>query len=81
SEAWPELATFNSRVVRIVLDGRTLSFRDRHAVIERNGELQDVWLNLDFSPVRDHDGVPLGVLAILKDTAHRVRTEQRLAIA
>ncbi|WP_107327979.1 PAS domain S-box protein [Agrobacterium pusense] len=81
SEAWPELATFNSRVVRIVLDGRTLSFRDRHAVIERNGELQDVWLNLDFSPVRDHDGVPLGVLAILKDTTHRVRTEQRLAIA
>lgn len=81
SEAWPELADFNTRVLKIVLGGRTLSFRDRHAVIERNGELQDVWLNLDFSPLRDADGVPLGVLAILKETTHRVRIEQRLAIA
>lgn len=79
--AWPELSTFNRRVVKIVLNGRTLSFRDRHAVVERDGESRDVWLNLDFSPVRDMDGRPLGVLAILKDTTARVRIEQRLAIA
>ncbi|MUZ62594.1 PAS domain S-box protein [Agrobacterium vitis] len=81
SEAWPELATLNSRVVKAVLRGRTLSFRDRHAVIERGAGPEDVWLNLDFSPILDAAGIPAGVLAILKDTTERVRVEQRLEIA
>ncbi|MCF1437106.1 hypothetical protein B7W85_22150 [Allorhizobium ampelinum] len=81
SEAWPELAALNSRVVKVVLGGRTLSFRDRHAVIERGAGPEDVWLNLDFSPLLDANGIPAGVLVILKDTTERVRVEQRLEIA
>ncbi|MUO79741.1 PAS domain S-box protein [Agrobacterium vitis] len=81
SEAWPELAALNKRVVKAVLRGRTLSFRDRHAVIERGAGPEDVWLNLDFSPILDAAGIPAGVLVILKDTTQRVRVEQRLEIA
>jgi PAS domain S-box-containing protein len=81
SEAWPELAALNSRVVKAVLGGRILSFRDRHAVIERGAGPEDVWLNLDFSPILGENGIPVGVLVILKDTTARVRVEQRLEIA
>ncbi|MVA23883.1 PAS domain S-box protein [Agrobacterium vitis] len=81
SEAWPELAALNTRVVKVVLGGRTLSFRDRHAVIERGAGPEDVWLNLDFSPILGANGIPAGVLVILKDTTKRVRVEQRLEIA
>jgi PAS domain S-box-containing protein len=78
---WPEVAEFNANVVKIVLGGGTLGYRDQHLVIERNGSPEDVWLNLDYSPVPDENGVPAGVLAIVKDTTQRVRTEQRLRIA
>jgi PAS domain S-box-containing protein len=80
-EHWPEVAEFNANVLKTVLGGGTLAYRDQHLVIERNGSPEDVWLNLDYSPVPDENGVPAGVLAIIKDTTHRVRTEQRLRIA
>ncbi|WP_426124172.1 PAS domain S-box protein [Pararhizobium sp. PWRC1-1] len=80
-EYWPEVAEFNANVLKVVLGGGTLGYRDQHLVIERNGSPEDVWLNLDYSPVPDENGVPAGVLAIVKDTTQRVRTEQRLRIA
>jgi len=81
AEHWPEVAEFNANVLKVVLGGGTLGYRDQHLVIERNGLPEDVWLNLDYSPVPDDDGIPAGVLAIVKDTTQRVRTEQRLRIA
>jgi PAS domain S-box-containing protein len=80
-EYWPEVAEFNANVLKVVLGGGTLGYRDQHLVVERNGSPEDVWLNLDYSPVPDENGVPAGVLAIVKDTTQRVRTEQRLRIA
>ncbi len=62
-EAWPEVADFNRRVLEVVLAGETLSFKDKHFVLNRRGEPEDVWLNLDYSPVRDEAGEPVGVLA------------------
>ncbi|WP_099050843.1 response regulator [Pararhizobium polonicum] len=80
-EHWPEIVAFDANVLDAVLGGATLSCRDQHLVIERNGAPEDVWLNLDCSPVPDDDGIPAGVLAIVVDTTLRVRTEQRLRIA
>ena len=45
------------------------------------GVPEDVWLNLDYSPILDEDGAPGGVLSIVKETTERVRVEQRLRIA
>ena len=73
-EHWPEVAEFNANVLKVVLGGGTLGYRDQHLVIERNGSPEDVWLNLDYSAVPDENGVPAGVLAIIKDTTYRVRT-------
>jgi PAS domain S-box-containing protein len=80
-ESWPELAQFREHAVNHVLDGNTLSYRDEHVVLARNGEPEDLWLDIDYSPVVDDAGVPVGVLAVLSDSTDRFRNEQRLRMA
>ncbi|WP_198018854.1 hybrid sensor histidine kinase/response regulator [Azorhizobium doebereinerae] len=80
-EGWPEVAAFNAHVMDVGLKGGTLSYRDQHLVLHRHGAPEDVWMNLDYSPVLDESGTPAGVLAIVVETTERVRTEQRLRIA
>ena len=75
---WPEMADFNRRVMAVGLSGGTLSFRDEHLVLHRNDVPEDVWLNLDYSPIRDETGKPAGVLAILLETTQRVVAEQQV---
>jgi len=79
--AWAEVAKFRQSVVDRVLDGQTLSYRDEHFALVRNDRPEDVWLDIDYTPVADAAGAPRGVLAIVKDTTERFRAEQRLAIA
>ena len=80
-EAWPEVADFNAHVMRTGLAGGTLSFRDQHLVLHRNGVAEDVWLSLDYSPVPDESGTPAGVLAIVVETTRQVRVQETLRIA
>lgn len=75
-EAWPEATDFNHRVMSSVLAGESLSFRDKHFSLNRRGSLEDVWVNLDYSPVRDEHGKILGVLAIVVDTTPWVFAER-----
>jgi signal transduction histidine kinase len=77
-EGWPEVADFNANVMRVGLAGGTLAYRDQHLVLNRNGRAEDVWMNLDYSPVLDEDGSPAGVLAIVVETTDRVIGERRL---
>jgi PAS domain S-box-containing protein len=78
-EAWPEAADLNRRVLRAGLQGETLSFRDEHLVLHRRGYPEDVWLDLDYSPIPDAGGRPAGVLAIVNETTSRVRLERQRA--
>ncbi|MFC7515429.1 EAL domain-containing protein [Herbaspirillum sp. GCM10030257] len=73
-----ERADFHTQVMKVVLAGEPLLIRDQEFLIERNGETESAWLNLDFSPVLNERGVPTGVLAIVTDTTERVRVEQAL---
>ncbi|WP_315835920.1 PAS domain S-box protein [Bradyrhizobium prioriisuperbiae] len=77
-ETWPEVADFNRRVMDAGLAGRAVSFRDQHLVLNRNGRPEDVWLNLDYSPIRDEEGLPAGVLAIVSDTTKQVLAARQL---
>src|SRR6185312_11008558 len=79
--AWAEIADFRQGVVDRVLDGNTLSYRNEHFSLMRIDGPEDVWLDIDYSPVVDVAGIPVGVLAIVKDTSARFRAEQRLLIA
>ncbi|MCY1040396.1 PAS domain S-box protein [Corallococcus sp. bb12-1] len=77
-EAWPEMAELNRYVLATVFAGGTVSFRDEPMVLSRHGVPEDVWLDLDYSPVRDAQGRIEGVLAVVRETTARMRGEQQL---
>ena len=77
-EGWPEVADLNRRVMDVGLRGETLSFRDEHLVLHRSGRPEDVWVDLDYSPLLDESGKPAGVLAVVVETTERVRAEKAL---
>jgi PAS domain S-box-containing protein len=74
--SWPDAADFNRRVLTIVLDGETVSFKDKHFLINRRDEPENVWLNLDYGPVRDDGGTPRGVLGVVAETTPWVYAER-----
>jgi PAS domain S-box-containing protein len=77
-EGWPEVADFNDNVMRVGLAGGTLQYRDQELTLYRNGGPEQVWMNLDYSPVVDESGKPAGVLAIVVETSERVAIERAL---
>ncbi|WP_371345557.1 PAS domain S-box protein [Ancylobacter sp. IITR112] len=74
-EGWPEVADFNDNVMRVGLAGGTLSYRDLPLTLHRDGHPEQVWLNLDYSPVAGDDGAPGGVIAVVVEVteAHHTR--------
>ncbi|RYZ40865.1 MAG: PAS domain S-box protein [Myxococcaceae bacterium] len=77
-EAWPEMADLNRHVLSTVFAGGTVSFRDEPMVLTRHGAPEHVWMDLDYSPVRDARGHIEGVLAVVRETTARMRGELRL---
>ena len=77
TESWPELRALYLDAVEACRGRRALSLREEHLVLERNGFPEDVWLDLDASPVLAPDGEVLGVLSIVKDVTLQVLSEWR----
>ncbi len=80
-EGWPEIADFNDHVLKTVLAGGTLSYKNQHMVVERNGAPENAWFDLDYSPVTGPDSRPAAALAVVTETTTRIDAEQRLRIA
>ena len=78
-KGWAEVADFNDNVMKVGLAGGTLSYKDQELTLYRNGQPEQVFMNLDYSPVPGDDGRPAGVMAIVVETTDRVRTERREA--
>lgn len=78
-EGWPEVADFNDNVMKVGLAGNTLAYKDQELTLYRAGEPEQVWMNLDYSPVPDENGQPAGVIAIVIDTTQRVLADRRAA--
>jgi len=78
-EGWPEVAAFNDHVMKVVLAGGTLAYRDQELTLLRSGKPEQAWMNLDYSPVFDESGKPGGVIAIVVDTTERVLADRRIA--
>ncbi|MGZ8285191.1 MAG: PAS domain S-box protein [Allosphingosinicella sp.] len=79
-EGWPEVAEFNDNVMKVGLAGGTLSYKDQELTLHRSGRPEQVWMNLDYSPVLDESGTPAGVIAIVVETTERVLAERRAAL-
>ncbi|QCO54395.1 PAS domain S-box protein [Pseudorhodobacter turbinis] len=78
-EAWPEVAEFNDGILKTVLAGGSTSFKDQEFSLLRKGIAEQLWLDLDYSPVIDDAGSPVGVFAIVTETTAKVKAERRLA--
>src|ERR1700753_1939882 len=76
---WPEVADFNDNVMKVGLAGGVLSYKDQELTLFRSGAAEQVWMNLDYSPVFDESGRPGGVVAIVVETTERVLAERRQA--
>jgi two-component sensor histidine kinase len=79
-EGWPEVADFNDNVMKVGLAGGTLAYRDQELTLYRHGHPEQVWMNLDYSPVLDESGEPAGVVAIVVETSQRVLAERHLEL-
>ncbi|KAF0813144.1 Blue-light-activated protein [Andreprevotia sp. IGB-42] len=78
-EGWPEVADFNDHVMKVGLAGDTLAYVDQELTLHRSGKPEQVWMNLDYSPLLDEAGKPAGVMAIVVETTAKVRAERWLS--
>lgn len=79
ARAWPEVADFNDAVITAVLSGETRSFTRQPMVLHRNGAPEDVWFDLDYSPVAALTGEVLAVFAVVVEVTTVVKAEAALA--
>ncbi len=78
-EGWPEVADFNDHVMEVGLAGGTLAYRNQELTLYRHGRPEQVWMNLDYSPVLDESGAPAGVVAVVVETTGQVRADRQIA--
>lgn len=78
-EGWPEVADFNDNVMKIGLAGGTLSYEGQELTLHRSGAPEQVFMNLDYSPVIGESGKPIGVMAIVVETTRQVALQRELA--
>lgn len=78
-EGWAEVADFNDHVMKVGLAGETLHYRDQELTLYRHGVPEQVWMDLDYSPVLDGQGEPAGVICFLAETTERVAAERKTA--
>jgi len=78
-EGWDEVADFNDNVMKVGLAGGTLSYQDQELTLYRDGRAGQVWMNLDYSPLLDDAGRPVGVMALVVETTAKVQAERRLS--
>ena len=88
TDAWPEVADFNRNVIEQGLAGKALTYRDTPMVLHRGRGPEQVWLDINYSPILDETGKPAGVMAIVVETTTRVleerlrrETEERFQLA
>ena len=78
-EGWPEVADFNDNIMKMGLAGETLAYRDFPLTLYRHGgKPEQVWLDLDYSPLLGDDGRPVGVMAIVVEITGKVLIEREL---
>jgi hypothetical protein len=56
-------------------------YKDQELTLQRNGVPEQVWMNLDYSPVLDQAETPIGVMAIVVETTAKVRAERAVHAA
>ncbi|HRO49142.1 MAG TPA: PAS domain-containing protein [Hyphomicrobium sp.] len=78
-EGWPEVADFNDNIMKTGLAGKTLAYREIPLTLyRRDGKPEQVWLDLDYSPLLSEQGIPVGVMAIVVEITARIQAQRAL---
>jgi hypothetical protein len=80
-ECWPEVWHINGPIHERVREGETVNITDGLYPLDRSGTVEDVWLTLSYSPLRDEAGGVAGVLVTLYETTARHLAEEQRARA
>jgi signal transduction histidine kinase len=73
-ECWPEAWHVNETIYPRIRAGETVSFREALYPLAPNGVLEDFYLTLSYSPIRDESGAVGGVFVTIFDVTTEVRT-------
>ncbi|CAN7619734.1 PAS domain-containing protein [Phenylobacterium sp. LjRoot219] len=80
-DAWPDYAPRAVQMMKSVLAGETLTFRDIELTVYRSNQAaEQIWMSSQCSPVRDEAGQPAGALIVCVENTERVLAERRAAI-
>ena len=79
-EAWPEAADLNDRVLKVCLAGGTLQYDDQELSLNRDGVHKPLWVDLNYSPLVDDQGTPVGAMALVVETTDKVLADRRLLL-
>ncbi len=80
SEVWPEVWHINEPIFARVLErGEAVYLEDKLFPIDRNGQREDAFFTLCYSPVRVDNGSVGGFLVTLLETTRRIHEHQTLA--
>ncbi len=71
-ETWPELTHVNAPIYDRVFRGETVTFEDALYPLDRDEVVEDVYLTISYSPVRDPGGSIVGMLAAMVETTRDV---------
>jgi signal transduction histidine kinase len=72
-ECWPEIRQLQEPVFDRVFSGETVTLKDAHYPIDRNGTIEDAYFDATFVPVPMEDNRIGGSLSTLFETTERVR--------
>jgi PAS domain S-box-containing protein len=75
-EGFPEAHDTLDRLLHDVHQGETVVLPDQHYAVLRNGDPEDAWFRMSYSPIHGKAGEVAGVLAIGMETTDRVVSER-----
>jgi PAS domain S-box-containing protein len=78
-EAWPEAVPLNQHVLDACFAGESVQFRAEYVPLRRHGQLEDVWLDIDYSPICGPDGAAGGVWCNVSEVTATVLADKRRA--
>ncbi len=77
ADGLPEAADFHRQVLKAVLAGKTVTYVDQQLKSYRRATDQEMWMDLNYSPVLDDGGMPFAVVGVVLEATNRIVAESR----
>lgn len=77
-KAWPENADFIHHFINKCLQGEALTYKNHPLTVFRNNRKENIWADLQISPIPDDTGKPGGVLLMKIETTEIFLAEEAL---